>query len=82
MVPLAIVALAWIAAYSGGLFGIGFQGQIIAGGICAVVVALMVPAPPGLHLLLGILAGVAAGWSGRESRRFCGHGAALRSSRR
>jgi simple sugar transport system permease protein len=66
MIPLAIVALAWIASYSGGLFSIGFQGQIIAGGICAVVVALMVPAPAGLHLLLGILAGVAAGvvWAG------------------
>lgn len=66
MIPLSLVALAWIAAYSGGLFSIGFQGQIIAGGICAVVVALFVPAPAGLHVVLGILAGVAAGtmWAG------------------
>src|SRR3977135_4122010 len=39
MVPLVLVALGWIVAFTAGRFHVGFPGQIIFGGICASAVA-------------------------------------------
>jgi simple sugar transport system permease protein len=64
--PLVGIALAWILASSAGMFNVGFDGQMIAGGIAASAVALDVPAPIGIHLALAVIAGVLGGaiWAG------------------
>ena len=62
MLPLILVALAWIVAYKARLFNVGLSGQMIAGGILASVVALEIPLPNGLHLLVGIVAGAVGGF--------------------
>ena len=66
MVPLIVIGLAWILASSGGLFNVGLDGQIVAGGIAAGAVAIELGLPPGLHLLLPIVAGIVGGiaWAG------------------
>ncbi|HKP17011.1 MAG TPA: ABC transporter permease [Gaiellaceae bacterium] len=62
MIPLTLVALAWIVAFSARRINIGFEGQLTAGGITAAVVALQAPGLPiGVHLPLAVLAGVAGG---------------------
>src|SRR5262245_27688224 len=62
MIPLTLIALAWIVAFRAGRINIGFDGQIIAGGITAAVVALEVHGLPiYVHLPLGIVAGVLGG---------------------
>jgi simple sugar transport system permease protein len=62
MIPLTLIALAWIVAFRAGRINIGFDGQIIAGGITAVVVALEVHGLPiYVHLPLAIIAGVLGG---------------------
>lgn len=62
MVPLVLVALGWIVAFTAGRFHVGFPGQIILGGICASAVAVHLPGlPTALHLPLVILAGVLGG---------------------
>jgi len=61
-VPLALVALGWILAYSAYRINVGFEGQILIGGIVAAVVGLEVHGlPQAVHLPLAILAGVAGG---------------------
>ena len=62
MLPLILLALAWIVAYRARLFNVGLTGQMIAGGILAAVVALEIPLPHGLHLLVGIVAGAVGGF--------------------
>ena len=49
-----------------GLFNIGAQGQLILGAICAGYVGFTWNLPPGLHLLVALLAGLAGGafWAG------------------
>jgi simple sugar transport system permease protein len=62
MIPLILVALGWILAFSARRINIGFEGQILAGGILATLVGLApigLPAP--LHLTLAVLAGVVGG---------------------
>jgi general nucleoside transport system permease protein len=62
MIPLTLVALAWIVAFSARRINIGFDGQIIAGGITAAVVALEVHGLPAyVHLPLAVAAGVLGG---------------------
>ena len=62
MVPLVFVALGWILVFSGGRFHVGFQGQILIGGIFSTVVALKLSSLPGfLHLPLAVLAGIVGG---------------------
>jgi general nucleoside transport system permease protein len=62
MIPLTLIALAWIVAFRAGRINIGFDGQIIAGGITAAVVALEVHGLPiYVHLPLAIIAGVLGG---------------------
>lgn len=61
MIPLTLVALAWIVAFRAGQLHVGFQGQILVAGLAASVVALRFSAPMGIHLALGIVAGVIGG---------------------
>lgn len=66
MLPLILVALAWIVALSGGLFNVGMIGQMILGGVGAATVALEIPLPSGLHLAGAVIGGAVAGmlWAG------------------
>jgi len=62
MIPLTLVGLGWIVAFRARRINIGFEGQIIAGGMTAAVVALEVHGLPiGVHLPLAVIAGLAGG---------------------
>jgi general nucleoside transport system permease protein len=61
-IPLTLIALAWIVAFSARRINIGFDGQITAGGITAATVALQVHGLPiYVHLPLAIAAGILGG---------------------
>jgi simple sugar transport system permease protein len=67
LVPLVLVALGWIVAFRARRINIGFQGQILMGGVAAGLVGIEIgglPAP--VHLTLAIAAAAAAGaaWAG------------------
>ncbi|MEZ5171195.1 MAG: ABC transporter permease [Acidimicrobiia bacterium] len=67
MIPLLLVALGWIVAYRARRVNIGFEGQILAGGICATTVGLHFAGMPiVIHLPFAVMAGVAGGaiWAG------------------
>jgi ABC-type uncharacterized transport system permease subunit len=62
MIPLVLVALGWIVAFSARRINIGFEGQILVGGVCAVLVGLWVgPVWAPIHLGLGLVAGIVGG---------------------
>ena len=51
--PLALVALGWIVAFSARRINVGLEGQMIVGGITGTCIALYLPGVPiGLHLVL------------------------------
>lgn len=58
--PLILTGLTFAVCLRGGLFNIGAQGQMIMGAVTAVAVSLWA-LPPGLHLLVAILAAMLAG---------------------
>ena len=60
-VPLIIAGLAIAVAFTGGLFNIGVQGQLILGATFAAWVALQVPVPGMLRLLLAVIAAIIGG---------------------
>jgi ABC-type uncharacterized transport system permease subunit len=64
--PLILGGLSVGLAFRAGLFNIGGQGQVIMGAVCAGFIGFHYHLPPGLHLLLGILAGMVGGaaWGG------------------
>ncbi|QNN53708.1 ABC transporter permease [Nocardioides mesophilus] len=64
--PLICAGLGVSLAFRAGLFNIGAQGQLILGAICAGYVGFAFDLPPGLHLLVALLAGVLGGavWGG------------------
>jgi simple sugar transport system permease protein len=64
--PLICAGLGVTLAFRAGLFNIGAQGQLIIGAICAGYVGFTWDLPPGLHVLVALLAGVAGGalWGG------------------
>lgn len=61
LIPLVLAALAWIVAFRAGRINVGIEGQIMAGGITAALVALYIHAPVAVHLPLAVLAGIAGG---------------------
>ncbi|MDN5766329.1 MAG: ABC transporter permease, partial [Humibacillus sp.] len=60
-IPLILAGLAVGVGFRGGLFNIGGPGQIIVGAITATYVGFAVDLPPGLHLLVAVLAAMVAG---------------------
>jgi ABC-type uncharacterized transport system permease subunit len=64
--PLICAGLGVGLAFRAGLFNIGGQGQAIWGAALAAYVGFAVHLPPGLHLLVAVIAGVLAGgiWGG------------------
>jgi general nucleoside transport system permease protein len=61
MIPLVLVALGWIVAFSARRVNIGFEGQILVGGVFATWVALKLSLPYPWHLALAVVAGVIGG---------------------
>jgi ABC-type uncharacterized transport system permease subunit len=59
--PLIAAGLSVALAFRAGLFNIGGNGQVIAGAFGSGYVGLIVELPPVIHLVLAILAGIAAG---------------------
>lgn len=59
--PIILTGLSVGFAFRTGLFNIGAEGQLMAGSVAATAVALWVKAPPGAHVVLVLLASVAAG---------------------
>ncbi|MEV4655283.1 ABC transporter permease [Micromonospora sp. NPDC049301] len=59
--PLVFTGLAVALAFRGGLFNIGAQGQATIGVILAALAGFLLPLPPGLHLLVAVLAGALGG---------------------
>jgi ABC-type uncharacterized transport system permease subunit len=64
--PLICGGLAVSLAFRTGLFNIGTQGQLIMGAILAAWVGFAWHLPPGLHLIIAVLAGLLGGaiWGG------------------
>jgi simple sugar transport system permease protein len=64
--PLICAGLGVSLAFRAGLFNIGAQGQLIVGALAAGYVGFTWSLPPGLHLLVALVAGVLAGalWGG------------------
>jgi len=62
LLPLVLIALAWIIAFTTKRINLGLEGQIIVGGIFATLVGLHVSGlPTGAHIVLGMVAGGASG---------------------
>jgi len=64
--PLICAGLGVALAFRAGLFNIGAQGQAILGSIFAAYVGFSWHLPPGIHLLVAVLAGIVGGavWGG------------------
>jgi ABC-type uncharacterized transport system permease subunit len=64
--PLIIASCGMAVGFRAGLFNIGGTGQLIAGASVAGYIGFAFSLPPGLHLLLALLAGIVAGgiWGG------------------
>ncbi|WP_223475961.1 ABC transporter permease [Oricola indica] len=61
-IPLVLAGLGLALGFRAGLFNIGAEGQIIVGGIAAVIVGFSFPGMPWIiHLPLALLAGAVAG---------------------
>ena len=59
--PLVFTGLCVALAFRGGLFNIGAQGQAVMGMVLAGLAGFALPLPPGLHLLVALLAGAVGG---------------------
>ncbi|MBX3578614.1 MAG: ABC transporter permease [Rhizobiaceae bacterium] len=55
------MALSVMISFRAGLFNIGGEGQLVAGGLVSALVAILLPGPPLVVLVAAILAGMAAG---------------------
>jgi simple sugar transport system permease protein len=64
--PLICAGLGVTIAFRAGLFNIGAQGQLIMAAICTGYVGFTWDLPPGLHLLVALVAGLVGGafWGG------------------
>lgn len=59
--PILVCGVAACISFRAGLFNIGIEGQLFMGGFAAVMVGLYLPMPPILHVLVGLVAAMAAG---------------------
>lgn len=59
--PLVLTGLSVAIAFRGGLFNIGGQGQAIIGCITAAAAGFALHLPPGIHVLVALLAGLLGG---------------------
>lgn len=59
--PIILTGLSVGFAYRTGLFNIGAEGQFMVGAMASIVVALLVPLPPGIHAVACVLVGALAG---------------------
>lgn len=59
--PITLAGLGLAVAFRSGLFNIGATGQIVFGAMFAGFVALNVPLPAGLHLVVAVVAGIFGG---------------------
>ena len=59
--PIILTGLSVSFAYRTGLFNIGAEGQVMVGAMASVYVAIMIPLPPVLHVILCVVAGAVAG---------------------
>jgi ABC-type uncharacterized transport system permease subunit len=55
------MALSVMLSFRAGLFNIGGEGQLVAGGLVSALVAILLPGPPLIVLVLSIIAGMLAG---------------------
>lgn len=58
--PLIMTGLGAAVAFQSGVFNIGGEGQVLVGGLAAVIVGLTIPLPAPWGWLLALLAGFAA----------------------
>jgi ABC-type uncharacterized transport system permease subunit len=62
MAPFILSGLSVAFAFKGGLFNIGAQGQLVVGALCSAWAGFAIQGlPPLLHVIVGLLAGVAGG---------------------
>lgn len=59
--PLFLGGLAVALAFQAGLFNLGVEGQLLMGGLVAGALGAKLDLPPGLHLVLVLVAAMAAG---------------------
>ncbi|MER7168234.1 ABC transporter permease [Micromonospora sp. NPDC000207] len=59
--PLVFTGLSVALAFRGGMFNIGAQGQATMGVIMAALAGFLLPLPPGVHLVVAVLAGALGG---------------------
>ena len=59
--PITLAGLGLAVAFRSGLFNIGATGQIVFGAMFSGFVALNVPLPAGIHLVVAVLAGIIGG---------------------
>ena len=55
------MAISVMLSFRAGLFNIGGEGQLVAGGLVAALVAILLPGPPLVVLIVAIVAAMAAG---------------------
>lgn len=60
-IPLILGGLGLALGFRAGLFNIGGQGQIIVGALAAVYVGFAFELPPGIHILVALIAAMVAG---------------------
>lgn len=60
-IPLIFTGLGVVVAFQGGVFNIGGEGQLLMGGLCAVITGLYVDLPAPFPLILALTAGFIGG---------------------
>ncbi len=61
MIPLIFTGLSAVVAFQGGVFNIGAEGQLLVGGLAAVLVGVYLDLPWPIPLLIALMAGFVAG---------------------
>ena len=61
-ITLVLLGLSVAIVFKARQFSLGAEGQLLLGALAGGIVSLYVPAPPGVHLLLVLLAAAAAGF--------------------